>query len=73
MVSMYLIKPNGNLGFSRVESSNTADTKREEYEAEGYRSVNELEYTIAGLLNVHGVTGLIRIVTRLGEEKGKVK
>ena len=55
---MYLIKPNGELGYSTIESSNMADCKR----AEGFRVVNELEYTLARLVTRHNCRSLIRIV-----------
>lgn len=68
---MYLIKPNGELGFSRVETSNTGDTKRKEYEAEGYRVVDELEFTLAKLCSTHNARQVIRIVRSLGAEMGE--
>ncbi|MEK6281851.1 MAG: hypothetical protein AABN95_15975 [Acidobacteriota bacterium] len=65
---MYLIKPHRNLGFSRIETSNTSDVKRKEYEAEGYRSVNELEFEIARLVSAHNARTVVRIAQQLGGE-----
>lgn len=71
-MSLYMIKPNGNLGFSRIESTNSADFLRKEYEVDGYRSVPELEYIVAGLLNVHSAKHVRRLVDKLGAEMGEV-
>lgn len=68
---MYMIKPNGNLGYSLMESSNTGKTRRAEYEEDGYRVVTELEYTIARLVSVHNVRLVIRIANRCAEEMGE--
>lgn len=70
---MYLIKPNGNLGYSRIESSNTIKNRREEYEAEGYRSVTELEFTIAKLVSVHNARQVIRIAEGFAREMGETE
>lgn len=67
---MYLIKPNGNLGYSLVETSNTSDSKREIYEAAGYRVVNEFEFTIARILTQYDAPAVIRQAQRLAEEMG---
>lgn len=68
---MYLIKPHGNLGYSRIEASNMLNSKLEEYEAEGYRSVTELEFTLAKLVSVHNTRQVIRIVKELADEIGE--
>lgn len=70
-MSLYLIKPNGSLGFSRVETSNTGNDRRKEYEAEGYRSVTELEFIIANLVSVHNARQVIRITKALAREMGE--
>lgn len=67
---MYLIKPNGSLGFSLVETSNTGDSKREQYEAEGYRVVNEFEFILARILTQYNVRAVVRTTQKLAREMG---
>jgi hypothetical protein len=71
MSKMYLIKPNGTLGFSTVESSNMTNEHRKEYEAEGFRVVNELEYLIARMVTRHNARQIIRIAQSLAREMGE--
>lgn len=66
----YLIKADA-LGFSRIEASNLPTDRRNTYEAEGYRSVTELEFNIARLISTHHFQQVIRIARELAKEMGE--
>lgn len=66
----YLIKADA-LGFSRIEASNLSTDRRSTYEADGYRSVNELDFIIARLISVHNARQVIRITRELAQEMGE--
>lgn len=66
-MATYLIKPDG-LGFSRIESSNISADRQSDYEAEGYRAVNEIEFTLAQLVSMYSTRQIIRITRELAAE-----
>lgn len=66
----YLIKADA-LGFSRVEASSVDKERQETYEADGYREVDGLEFTLAGLVSTTGAKRVNQIVLRLAQEMGE--
>lgn len=68
----YLIKPD-ELGFSRVDASGLSKQRKESYEDDGYREVDELEFILANLLTRYTARRVRRLIDKLADEMGEAK